>query len=547
MQTNNTSSQANPAGSAGWSAAPSVRAVRWAFCLAVIGLALWRFSENTADPDLWGHVLFGQRMLDMGGIEKTEPFSWTAPGHPWVNHEVGAELVLGAVHHLAGGTGLLLLMVFSGFLTIGLAIRLGAQDMGWPQRAAVWGLAGLLAKEIAFGFAARPQIFTAIGLALLLTLLRAAHRGRPRWLLLVPVLLGVWVNTHGGAVAGFCLLGLAAVAGTAQWLKEGPEGRTIPHPAMLWAVTGASLAALFCNPWGPGLLRWLVDSILWLRPEISEWNPPEFGIEHLPFFALIPISLFSIVLSRRRRTWWEPAILLALAVASLRLQRHIPLFCIAAVAIVPPHLADTVERFKQYTANLGRLLANATVQWALTVLFLAAAAAAGAATVLHNKRDFLTMEVPSDEYPVAAAEFIREAGLHGNLLVSFDWGEFAIWELPGSRVSMDGRLDTCYPHDLIREHWNFYEGKEVDEAVLDINKADFALIESFCPGITRLGRDARWKLVYRDQLACVWVRDPDRFGALRNLSQAATAPKRLLKSREPFPKSRATAPVQNPS
>ncbi|MEI6970386.1 MAG: hypothetical protein WCL44_02620 [bacterium] len=535
--------------------------VRWAFCLAVAMVALWRLSENTADPDLWGHVLFGQRMLDAACVDRTEPFSWTAPGHPWINHEVGAEIVMGAVHRFAGGTGLLLLMVLAGALTMGLALKLGTDGLAWPQRAAAWGIAGLLAKEVAFGFAARPQIFTAIALVLMILLLRRAHSGSQKWLMMMPLLFVVWVNMHGGAVAGICLLGLAAAATTAQWLWarrlsfapafrsgrtasqrsapfHGPGMEPTLNPVMLWVAATVSAAALLCNPWGCGLLNWLVESVLWLRPEISEWNPPGFGVDHLPMFALIPLSILAFATSRRSKAWWEPAVLLALGMASLRLQRHIPLFCIAAIAIVPPHLADSVDRFKDHLAHLRRILARTPVKWALSVALITTAAAAGGATMFHNKRDFTTMEVPRDEYPVAAADFIRRMGLSGNLLVSFDWGEFAIWELPDSRVSMDGRLDTCYPHDLIREHWRFYEGEKVDETVLDISRADLALIESFCPGSQVLRSDPAWKLVYRDPLAAVWVRNPGRFHSLDHLTGPAAPPRELTRGREPFPSRR---------
>src|SRR5690242_4869908 len=78
---------------------------------AVTAFVWWRMSENTADNDLWGHVLYGQRMLHLGGLETTETLSWTAAGQPWINHEVLAEIALGLTHRLAGGTGLWVLMM----------------------------------------------------------------------------------------------------------------------------------------------------------------------------------------------------------------------------------------------------------------------------------------------------------------------------------------------------------------------------------------------------------------------------------------------------
>jgi hypothetical protein len=82
----------------------------------VLALALYQFSENTADPDLWAHTLVGEHILLTGKLQNAEPYSWTAPGTPWINHELLAETALGAAHWLAGGTGILLLKMLVGFL-----------------------------------------------------------------------------------------------------------------------------------------------------------------------------------------------------------------------------------------------------------------------------------------------------------------------------------------------------------------------------------------------------------------------------------------------
>ena len=68
--------------------------LRLSFCALVALLAVFQFSENTADPDLWGHVVFGRQILHIGAIPRTEIFSWTAQGRPWINHEWLAELAL---------------------------------------------------------------------------------------------------------------------------------------------------------------------------------------------------------------------------------------------------------------------------------------------------------------------------------------------------------------------------------------------------------------------------------------------------------------------
>jgi hypothetical protein len=122
------------------------------------------------------------------------------------------------------------------------------------------------------------------------------------------------------------------------------------------------------------------------------------------------------------------------------------------------------------------------------------------------------------------------------MLSFFDWGEECIWELPESPVSIDGRLDTCYPRQLLQEHWNFYDGKPVDREILDINQADFALLRSDVVGILTLKHDPAWTVVYQDRLSVVLVRNLKQFRKLQGVGLPVRTPLKSLSKRDPFPK-----------
>src|SRR5262245_20172144 len=62
-----------------------------------------------ADPDLWGHVRYGQDVLASGRLPETATYTFTAPDQPWINHENLAEIVFAAVANHAGARGLMLL------------------------------------------------------------------------------------------------------------------------------------------------------------------------------------------------------------------------------------------------------------------------------------------------------------------------------------------------------------------------------------------------------------------------------------------------------
>ena len=210
------------------------RLLNWFFRALVLALVFYNFAENTADPDLWGHTLFGQEMIASHTLPKTEPYSWTTHHGLWINHEVLAEIALGAAHRLLGGTGLWLLTVLTGFATFFIALRLGLQNITGNSRAFAWAVGALAVVEIAFGFAARPQIFTALFLAVLFWLLRQMHNGKILWAMALPFLFLLWINTHGGALAGIVLLFGTAGATTLQFLwnkiKDGKKS-SISRPS----------------------------------------------------------------------------------------------------------------------------------------------------------------------------------------------------------------------------------------------------------------------------------------------------------------------------
>jgi hypothetical protein len=500
----------NPAGN-------SFRLMKTCLCAAVCALAVFQFSENTADPDLWGHVTFGEQMLRTHAMTRVETYSWTARGHPWINHEWLAEIALGAAHTLLGGAGILLLKMLTGLATFALVLRLALAKLSRPaERLLAWAFAALAVVEISYGFAARPQIFTALFIAVELSVLMRVNAGAVAWAIGLPLLFLIWINTHGGVLAGFGLLGLTAVAASAQSIFS-PGKNPLKIPLALWLAVAGSASALFVNPWGTELLRWLVGSVLWLRPEIAEWNPTPFGWDHAAFFLLAGLSVFTLAFSRRSHAWWEMAACAAFMFLGWRSVRNAPLCAVVLLALVPAHLASALGRFRRNFENLESAARRQNFQKVAAIIFLAATLVATICAFRLHKKNPFTMEAPGSQYPSAAIAFIQQNRLHGNFLTFFDWGEQVIFELPGCPPSIDGRLDTCYSRELIAAHWKFFNGEPCDPKLLNIDEADFALLPANLAGTQALAARAGWQPVYYDDTAVLLARDPMRFSTLHEL------------------------------
>jgi hypothetical protein len=495
---------------------------------------LWlRTSDNTADNDLWGHVLYGERMLRLRGIEPTDTLSWTAAGQPWINHEVLAELLLGLTHRLAGGAGLWLLMIGLATITLGWAWREGAG----PARAhgaAALTLLALCGNFIALGYAVRPQLFTWLAFVALLAALRRFFAGRTAWGLAPPLLLALWVNTHGGYLAGWAILAAALATETAGALwpelprRLGCETAG-PRPALLAAVAVGGTLCLLVNPRGWKLVIWTFETLRLPRPRITEWQPMGLTFTSVPFYFTVGLGLAAWIVSRRTRRLWEILTWAVLAVMAARHVRHAPLFGLASVVFLPPHILALASRLEPATRNLRAAVARPMLGTTLVLALLLGGGWCLRASIAAPRQHPWQIEVPRDVFPVAAIEFMRAHRLAGNTLCFFDWGQQVLWELPDNPVSFDGRLDTVYPASIMDAHWRLYAGQEPGSA-LDLTRARIALLPADSPAVAGLLRQ-HWRIVYGDPLAAVLVNGSEIAPDLTPQLAAAGA----VSGRVPFP------------
>jgi hypothetical protein len=491
-----------------------LKLARWLLLALVVTFAFWRFSEPAADPDLWGHVIYGQRNLAAMDVERTEPFSWTAPDYPWVNHEFFAELTMGAVHWAAGSAGLFWLMLALSFGAYALAIRLGRVEQ--CPAAFVWVIALLMCREVAIGFAMRPQLFSAVFFVGFLGCLRPLLNGA-RWpVFTLPILLCAWINTHGAALLALVLM-LITIAVNAL----GPlVTKLAPKPAKphltfepiapstwrnLLSATALCWLAVGVTPYGYGLLGWLIDSVRYVRPEIVEWNPTALSAKHLLFFISFPVFAVLACITRHTKRPWELATVTVLFIAAVRHERHIPLYALAYIVITPSYVAAflRLERVKNWCAQ--SIQPNVFKISLLNSILLISTATSAWQGLVNKSAGGLRMQVPRAEYPVTAMQFLNDSQLSGNAIVNFDWAQMALWELPQFKTSFDGRLDTCYPRDLIEAHWAFYYDGIVPETAFDLSQADIVLIPPSLAANDTLKALPNWHIIYQDLLCTIYL------------------------------------------
>ncbi len=489
--------------------------------------------------DYWWHLATGRLILERGSIPHADPFSFTAAGTEWIDHEWLFQILAYGAHEILGPGALVVMKILCVIaLTFLLAGHLRHAGHG-PA-----GTAGILVVTLLgswFRFQVRPEMATLLLVPLILVLATRARDGdSARPLVLIPVLCALGANLHVGIVLApaFLLLALSATVGAR--LVGGPAGygggRTGPGPAFerrLAVTTAASFVALAANPYGfaiygvPFHLSRLLASLPWPNLEWARPEPRDF-----PLFY-VSIAATAIVLAAGRRRFdpiAAPALLLTAVLALLHLRNIGLFFLLLPLGIAGPARAIIDRVGARWNVRLpgdGR---------AIRPGFIAAAVIAVSGipllTILPPRIQW-GLGISSHNEPHAAVDFLEREGIDARLFNDVRFGGYLIWRRgPQAPVFIDGRNEVYA--DLLRDiavalrdgsDWDrLLERHGIGAAFLrypgTLQKVVYGQDES---GMPRTGARAfsaayfpkeRWALVYWDDDAMIFLRREPRHDRL---------------------------------
>ena len=475
--------------------------------LAGIGVALVLATAaigTPADADLWGHITFGRDIISTGQIVQADHYAFTSD-RPWVNHEWLSEIVFAGVYDQAGSTGL----VFFKLLMIAALLALVWRHLSRRHPSAIVTAALIVLAFVGTFWrthTVRPQLFSVLFFAILLVIMTRADQGRRRGLLLVPPLMALWVNFHGGWIVGLGVLGIW----TALRIVD---SRIRLNERLILAVAGlGAVAATLLNPYGAGMWSFLAETVRLGRPDIEEWGsvltyPVALGG---PWLLTLTAAALAVWRAGRPQRWDYVAIVALLAFASFRVSRLDAFFALAAMILLAPELTSLVGRVAgRWTARAPANTAHAPAAPALGILVITlvtvAAMLVPAARIVVPYASCLTIAglwVPE----VEAGEFILRNRLKGRMLTWFDWGEYAIWHFgPDLQVSMDGRRETVYTEGTIQAHRRFYAADETAASYLRALNPDYIWLPKRLP-VTNTLRAAGWVTMFDGPVSVVFAR-----------------------------------------
>lgn len=482
--------------------------VIWLAFLAIFAMAV----KPSMDSDSWWHLRAGGWILSNRSVPHVDTFSYTRAGEPWEYPGWLVQAPMALIYRMLGPGGLNLWT--AAMVTLTFALVWKTMNGGPFLRAFVVVLA---AAASGVYWAARPYLVTFVLAAVYLFLLEKYRRepasGGWKNLAWLPVLMIVWVNSHGGFATGFILVGIYGAAETVRLVglrtslenlwKTG-EGRRFLE---LLGVGLLMAAAVCVNPHGPVMLFYPFKtvSISALGEFIQEWQSPDLQVGgSQPFIWLILTLIGALGVSQRRLALVDFLLIVVFLYMAFLAWRNVALFAVVAPMVITHHLGPVLDElgsrmgYRSETGPPSRF--QRRLNQALLGVFIIAVAAR-AAVDFPPERNW---DVFRATLPVDAVEYIKAHDLPGRIFNSYNWGAYLLWELPSQPVFIDGRTDL-YNDEIIGEWLKIVRAEPGWQTAMDDWGVQTVLIEPTLPLAGQLVAEG-WREVYRDPVSVVIIR-----------------------------------------
>ncbi|OGB73453.1 hypothetical protein A3K24_01150 [candidate division Kazan bacterium RIFCSPHIGHO2_01_FULL_44_14] len=479
------------------------------------GLAVLLFAFCTralSDPDFGWHLRSGMDLLRNLAIPRVDPYSYTAPTWPWVNHEWLADGIMAAIYQTLGPLALTFLFA----LLIGGAFMLAASLTKMELKYKL--LASFLAVLAAFPIlGVRMQMITLLGMATLLWLLYRYRDGQLKHLWWVIPLFLVWANLHGGFIIGFAIIAVWLTGEGVKYLFgriwpklyarlkiTEPVFRPVQFGHLILVGLGSALATLI-NPYGWGLyydFYKLFTNPLAIK-SISEWQPvvlTNLTAQNYVVYASLLILLLLLTYRRIEPTRW--LLIITFFCISLLYWRNLPFFMVISVGFLAEIIYEhTHIVFEQTFKNRWVIL--------ITVGLVIMAVSQRMLNVIPQTLD-LTNTFRAGGYPIDAINWAKKNPdkIGTKMFNNYGHGGFLIWQFPEQKVFIDGRMPYWTNQDnrllFADEQQSMSAQPGSIEFMARYYGVDWVIAPVGRPLDLALSGQTAWVPVYRDRVTAIY-------------------------------------------
>ena len=413
------------------------------------------------DFDYFWHLETGKYIVNNFHLPRTDIFSHTNFGKEWVLHEWLFQVKLILTNHYFGKYGINFLVTTFIILSVYFS-HLSAKLFTKNNHLAIYLLITIFIIINPY-VVPRPQVVSYLFFSIFLyLLLEHKFTNRRNRLFLLPLLMILWVNCHGGYIIGLALISLFVISEVTAALSA---NNSCFNKKRLSTLIITLLITIICATINPDFISHFKYPFYVIGMEasrtISEWQSPDFHTTNKNVYLLYLFSymiLFSI--SSNRNKLLDITIPFFFIYLGFVSSRNIPF----ALLITLPYLSKAYSEIEFKLPVLNASITNKTkllvslkkynielgstgnyLNWIILLV--------ATYSFVLIKTNFLYPDRTFDRYlPKNAVDFIVESGLTGNMFNSYNYGGYLIHRLfPDQLVFIDGRADM-YGDDFIKEY-----------------------------------------------------------------------------------------------
>lgn len=457
-------------------------------------------TASNYDLDLWARLIAGMGFVQTGHVLKHDFLSYT-PTHIWYDHEWGSGVVFYLAKQIFGVSGFLFLqaaLVFLIFFTISKVIKLRGTTTTTPYNFLFYYFTFMAFSYIA-DMPVRCQLFSFLFFVVYLYILESARNGKPKLLWLLPPLMLVWNNLHGGCVAGLGLIVLYII---------GEFFNRKPFRNYIYALL-VTLVVLPINPWGFEYLDFLFKANTMNRSMIMEWQSllsknaviTNIAFNFKIFTLVLLFSEADFMVKQIFAKNFKPDATKFLVVLTTLFFAiwHVKLIPFAVIALACFLYDDFYTIFNTLTKNVFEKITFAKEALVYVVIVIFA--------VASIKTNGFGPYLNVFRFPLRPVEFVKINNLKGNILQDFSSGSYISYKLyPNNKIFMDGRYEEVYNPELLSMYNDFCIANANWDKLLKLYPPDIIILYKKYSGFDKVKADKNWKLVFEDGVSGVFVK-----------------------------------------
>ena len=489
--------------------------------IVVLTTIVIRYAEPINDGDIWFHLAYGRYLLENNTlIPNHSIFSWTPTDNSQIYCAWIPEIIFYILYKAGGMYILYALRYLSIIVFIILVVSSSIKNpiVFLPVTLLIC-LCGLLMSRP--GLFIKAELFSFIFMTLMVwTWFRIKTHPNKTWPLfyLFPLLMLLWVNSHGGFIFGIVFLGLVLFGEVINWITGSSEmldSQNIKHLFIAIIISGLTI---LITPYGWKYPVQLLNNLV-LNPEafnthmsnIRAYNsiidPRSYSRNFIEYLIISLGILIILLFTQIRKNKIDWALLFLNVPFIIIYIKYLRSTYFWAIIFVFSSLY-LIRKMSQDNLRLLIFKPLKLVIHTITLILLL----------------YIVVRVQYYEYygsfihgynvnyspPVIEAEYIRSKFPHLRMGNDYDIGTYLLWSLwPAQKVFIDARY---FPyHTWYNEYDEFVYGRDktFKDLFIKKNSCDLWCLSFFdltsLSYLEYLTMSPDWKLVYYGPSACIFL------------------------------------------